>query len=273
MRWSLRQRAMLAAMGLRLWTPVRPPENAVAGPGAPEPGQRREADALDARETAVPEIVAVETVAVETAATTLGEAPRESAIAAMDWAALRDAVQNCKACGLCAERRNTVFGVGDPHARWMIVGEAPGEQEDMRGEPFVGKSGQLLDAMLFALQLSRAEDAAQGQRVYIANTVKCRPPGNRNPDPAEIAKCEPYLARQIELVAPAVIVAMGRVAAQSLLQSTEPLGRLRGRVHRYRGLPLVATYHPAYLLRNPPDKARAWEDLCLARELARGTER
>ncbi|WP_407073185.1 uracil-DNA glycosylase [Rubrivivax gelatinosus] len=165
-------------------------------------------------------------------------------------------------------RTQTVFGVGHPQARWMIVGEAPGEQEDLRGEPFVGPAGQLLDAMLRALALSRAAEGEPAQRVYIANTLKCRPPRNRNPAPEELQRCEPFLVRQIELVQPRIILAMGRFAVQALLRSSEPIGKLRGRVHRYQGVPLVVTYHPAYLLRNLPDKARAWDDLCLAAEVA-----
>jgi len=156
-----------------------------------------------------------------------------------------------------------VFGTGNLHAHWMIVGEAPGEQEDREGEPFVGKSGQLLDNMLRAIGLTRKEADAATQ-VYIANTLKCRPPGNRNPAPDELAQCEPFLIRQVELVQPRVILAMGRFAVQSLLRSSEPIGRLRGRVHRYQGVPLIVTYHPAYLLRNLEDKAKAWDDLCLA---------
>jgi DNA polymerase len=188
---------------------------------------------------------------------------RARAIAALDWPQLRDAVAACTACGLCRTRRQTVLGVGHPRARWMIVGEAPGEQEDLKGEPFVGSAGQLLDAMLNALQLTRA-DAPPERQVYIANTLKCRPPRNRNPEPDELARCEPFLVRQIELVQPRLILAMGRFAVQALLRSSEPIGRLRGRVHRYHGVPLVVTYHPAYLLRNPADKARAWDDLLLA---------
>lgn len=188
----------------------------------------------------------------------------------MNWSELRTAVAACTACGLCRGRTNTVFGMGNERAHWMIVGEAPGEQEDLRGEPFVGKSGQLLDNMLRAVHLTRSE-APPEQQVYIANTVKCRPTGNRNPELAELAQCEPYLVRQIELVRPKIILAMGRVAVQSLLRSSEPIGRLRGRVHRYQGVPLVVTYHPAYLLRNLEDKARAWEDLCLAVEAVKQT--
>lgn len=189
----------------------------------------------------------------------------------LDWDALARAVQACQACSLCQTRRQTVFGVGSHSARWLVVGEAPGEQEDLKGEPFVGAAGRLLDQMLLALDLTRSADApaaADGtpsaEPVYIANTLKCRPPGNRNPSPEELSLCEPFLVRQIELLQPRIILAMGRFAVQMLLRTSDPIGRLRGRVHRYRGVPLVVTYHPAYLLRNPADKARAWEDLCLA---------
>ena len=199
-----------------------------------------------------------------TVATTAAPTP------AWDWSALREAVAACEACGLCRTRKQTVFGVGSTRAHWMVLGEAPGEQEDLRGEPFVGAAGRLLDQMLGALGLTRAEGEAAPaalsarQQVYIANTLKCRPPGNRNPLPEEMAQCEPFLQRQLQLLQPRIILAMGRFAVQSLLRSTEPVGKLRGRVHQYRGVPLVVTYHPAYLLRNPADKARAWEDLCLA---------
>ncbi|HSN32084.1 MAG TPA: uracil-DNA glycosylase [Ideonella sp.] len=193
-------------------------------------------------------------------------------VASLDWPALREAVAACRACRLCERRTNTVFGVGNESAHWMIVGEAPGEQEDLRGEPFVGKAGQLLDNMLAAIGLTRAT-ADPARQVFIANTLKCRPPGNRNPEPDELARCEPFLMRQVALVAPRIILAMGRFAVQSLLRSDEAVGRLRGRVHHWQGVPLVVTYHPAYLLRNPLDKARAWDDLCLAREVvARAAE-
>ena len=189
------------------------------------------------------------------------QAERETAIAAMAWPALDAAVAGCTACGLCQTRTNTVFGVGDRQAEWMLVGEAPGENEDLQGEPFVGQAGKLLDNMLGALGLAR------GRNVFIANVLKCRPPGNRNPEPEEVAQCEPFLRRQIALVKPRVIVVLGRFAAQSLLRSTTPIGKLRGTVHSYEGIPVVVTYHPAYLLRTLTDKARAWEDLCLAREV------
>lgn len=191
-------------------------------------------------------------------------------IATLDWPALRSAVADCQSCSLCRARKQTVFGVGHPQAPWMIVGEAPGEQEDLQGEPFVGAAGQLLDSMLRALQLTRASDGPQPahQRVYIANTLKCRPPRNRNPEPAEMVACEPFLVRQIALLQPKIILAMGRFAVQALLRSSDPVGKLRGKVHSYQGVPLVVTYHPAYLLRNLADKARAWDDLCLAASVA-----
>jgi DNA polymerase len=154
----------------------------------------------------------------------------------------------------------------------MIVGEAPGEQEDQSGEPFVGAAGQLLDRMLSAVGLSRAAgaDADPARQVFIANVLKCRPPANRNPSPEEVAQCAPFLQRQVALVQPRLILAMGRFAVQALLATDTPIGRLRGQVHRYQGVPTIVTYHPAYLLRNLVDKARAWEDLCLAREVAAG---
>lgn len=180
----------------------------------------------------------------------------------LDWPALRETVAACQACGLCKGRTQTVFGVGDETADWMIVGEAPGENEDLQGEPFVGAAGQLLDNMLRAVGRSRTGHGAQG--AYIANVLKCRPPANRNPQPDEVARCEPYLARQVALVKPKVIVAMGRFAVQALLKTNEPIGRLRGQVHHYEDVPVIVTYHPAYLLRTPTDKGKAWADLCLA---------
>jgi uracil-DNA glycosylase len=183
-----------------------------------------------------------------------------SAVDLMQWDELRQVVAQCTACPLCRGRRNTVFGVGDPRADWLIVGEAPGENEDLQGEPFVGQAGKLLDNMLKALHLTRHK------QVYIANVLKCRPPANRNPLPEEVAQCEPFLRRQIVLLQPRIIVAMGRFAVQTLLRSNDPIGKLRGRIHRYQETPVVVTYHPAYLLRNPADKARAWDDLCLALE-------
>lgn len=184
---------------------------------------------------------------------------RESRIAALDWQGLQADVAACRACELCKTRTNTVFGVGDAQADWLIVGEAPGADEDQQGEPFVGQAGKLLDNMLKALDLQR------GHGVFIANVLKCRPPQNRDPNPQEAAQCEPYLLRQIELIQPKIIVAVGRIAAQSLLKNDAKIGSLRGKVHSYHGVPLIITYHPAYLLRSPAEKAKAWQDLCLAR--------
>jgi len=183
---------------------------------------------------------------------------------AYDWEQLADAVANCTRCKLSTTRTQGVLGVGDRNADWLIVGEAPGADEDAQGEPFVGQAGKLLDAMLGSIGLAR------GENVYIANVLKSRPPGNRNPESDEIAACMPYLLAQIELIRPKLIVALGRFAAQTLLATDEAIARLRGRVHQYQGIPLIVTYHPAYLLRNLPDKARAWEDLCLARRTMRG---
>ena len=258
-RWSERQLAMLDALGSKLWLPPEPAHPDVVA-------DLQVGGGSVARSEAAPREAQGKPTGIADAAPPVTHA--SSPIGRMDWADLRAAVAGCRACPLCANRTNTVFGTGHPQARWMIVGEAPGEQEDLRGEPFVGRSGQLLDSMLAALGLTRADGAGRQRQVYIANTLKCRPPGNRNPESSELARCEPFLVRQIELVGPAVILAMGRFAVQSLLRSSEPIGRLRGRVHHYRDVPLVVTYHPAYLLRNLSDKARAWEDLCLARDVA-----
>ena len=188
---------------------------------------------------------------------------RAIAILRMDWSELKASVAACTACKLHAKRTHTVFGVGDERADWLFIGEGPGQEEDARGEPFVGQAGRLLDNMLAAIDLKR------GENVYIANVVKCRPPNNRNPEPGEAAQCEPYLTRQIALIEPKLIVALGRVAAQHLLATDAAIGTLRGRLHDYRGVPLIATYHPAYLLRSPTEKAKAWADLCFARETMR----
>ena len=263
MPWSERQHALLRGIGLRLWAPVPAAQPAASAAAEPAPPARA---AAVARSTADPLPPPPAATAVAAPAMVPPPATTGRDLGTLDWPALRLAVAECRACSLCQSRKQTVFGVGHRQAHWMIVGEAPGEQEDQQGEPFVGKAGQLLDRMLAALGLTRAEDGAQPprQRVYIANTLKCRPPRNRNPAPAELASCEPFLVRQIELLQPRLILAMGRFAVQALLRSDEAIGKLRGRVHRYQGVPLVVTYHPAYLLRNPADKARAWEDLCLA---------
>jgi len=192
-----------------------------------------------------------------------GADARRMRIATLAFDALVDDIAGCTACALCKTRRMTVPGVGDPRAQWMFVGEAPGADEDAQGEPFVGAAGQLLDNMLVALGLARTEN------VYIANVLKCRPPNNRTPEPLEARACAPYLDRQIELIAPRLIVALGRSAACRLLDTDAPVSSLRNRIHRYRGTPLIVTYHPAYLLRTPADKVKAWEDLLFARRTLR----
>lgn len=191
-------------------------------------------------------------------------------IASMAWPQLQQRVATCRACGLCRERRQAVFGVGDVAAEWLFIGEAPGAEEDARGEPFVGPAGRLLDAMLAAIDLRR------GENVYIANAVKCRPPNNRTPEAAEIASCAPYLKRQIALIQPRLIVLLGRAAANALLGDVGSMASLRGQHFEVPGptgsggnIPVLVTYHPAYLLRTLPDKAKAWEDLCRARALMR----
>ncbi len=181
---------------------------------------------------------------------------------ALDWGELKGCVASCTRCELHQSRTQTVFGVGNPDATWMIIGEAPGAEEDRRGEPFVGRAGKLLDEMLRALGQER-------QDVFIANILKCRPPNNRDPKTDEVAQCREYLERQISLVDPSIILAVGRIAAQNLLGTDSPVGRLRGRRHSLGEVPLVVTYHPAYLLRSPSQKRKAWEDLSLAQSLAR----
>ncbi|MEN8130099.1 MAG: uracil-DNA glycosylase [Pseudomonadota bacterium] len=182
--------------------------------------------------------------------------------ATMDWEALRHRVASCTACELHKTRTQTVFGVGDHQADWLFIGEAPGADEDRQGEPFVGRAGQLLNNMIKALGLRR-------EQAYIANILKCRPPRNRDPRPEESQACRPYLRRQIELLSPRVIVALGRVAAQNLLQTDTPIGRMRGRQYRYEDseIPVVVTYHPAYLLRSPREKRKVWQDLQMAMAL------
>jgi len=183
---------------------------------------------------------------------------RRATIMRMEWPELKERVAGCTDCPLHAARKKTVFGVGDEAADWLFVGEGPGAEEDAQGEPFVGQAGKLLDNMLAAIGLKR------GANAYIANVIKCRPPGNRNPEPHEALQCEPYLHRQIELIRPKLIIALGRVAAANLLASEASVASMRGKIHRYRGIPLIVTYHPAYLLRNLTDKAKAWEDLLFA---------
>jgi len=295
-----RQRAMLREMGVRLWqpppaaglAPVSDAINTVAVDARPERAETRfDAETEPARaSTAMAPAPAARPApapqrAPAAARTEPGLQPRPAGVELMDWPALQAAVAGCRACALCQNRKNTVFGVGPvassaaPQVDWLIVGEAPGENEDIAGEPFVGQAGKLLDNMLLAMGLQRGSDdtsprADVSKNVFITNVLKCRPPANRNPEPAEVAQCEPYLKRQVELLQPKVILALGRFAAQSLLQDSVPevqkipLGKLRGQVHRYLGVPVVVSYHPAYLLRSLGDKAKAWDDLCLAIKMA-----
>jgi len=244
-----RQRAMLAEMGLRFVLPD-------AGTSEPQRGVMPAPPSAPAAKPVLPP----KGVSVSFP---IPSAPAPAGVDAMAWDALETAVASCQACPLCASRTQTVFGVGDRQADWLIVGEAPGETEDQRGEPFVGAAGQLLDNMLRALGLDRRA------KVYIVNVLKCRPPGNRNPGPEEVAQCLPFLQRQVQLLQPKVILAMGRFAVQALLGTGDAIGKLRGRVHRHQDIPVVVTYHPAYLLRNLPDKARAWADLCFAQAVLR----
>ena len=219
------RRAYLQAMGVDVWLP------------------------RDAAEPDVPEPVA----------------DAAGATAGLDWGELRACVADCTRCELAQSRTQTVFGVGNQDADWMIIGEAPGAEEDRRGEPFVGRSGQMLNEILRAIGQSR-------DTVFIANILKCRPPDNRDPKPREAAECRGYLERQIALVQPKIILAVGKIAAQNLLASDDPIGRLRGRAYDLNGIPLVVTYHPAYLLRSPSQKRKVWADLCLANRLSAGLE-
>ncbi|MBI4692639.1 MAG: uracil-DNA glycosylase [Gammaproteobacteria bacterium] len=210
---------------------------------------------------AVPPLAAVPVVGPQVAMPPVPRpAPRPEA-----WDALAAEVAACERCPLHEGRLNTVFGVGNREADWLVIGEAPGAEEDKRGEPFVGRAGQLLNSMLGALGLKR-------ETVYIANILKCRPPGNRDPRPEEVVACSSYLARQIELIGPKIVLAVGRIAAQNLLEVTTPIGKLRGQVHTLgpQRIPLVVTYHPAYLLRTPSEKRKAWQDLLLARRVLEG---
>lgn len=248
-----RRTAMLAEFGIRVFRPE--PQSVAAHV---QPSERASVPSAERTPAAAP-------VDIPQAAPVAPSArPSASDIDNMDWDALSIAVAECGACKLCSGRRNAVFGVGDQRADWLIVGEAPHEDEDLQGQPFVGQAGELLDNMLRAI----GKDRNGG--VYLTSVIKCRPPGNRNPEPEEIAQCQPFLRRQVELLQPRIILAMGRFAVQALLNSTEPIGKLRGRVHHYNGVPVVVTLHPAQLLRNLPEKSKAWSDLCLAMAVVEG---
>jgi len=293
-----RQRAMLAEMGVRVWSPMSEaavmavPADVVMQAHAEEAQSFAAASELatQAIARAAGEDTAARHIPAPIAKAEPAPAPilikRPEGIDHMDWSTLHSTVSGCQACTLCGSRQNTVFGAGAPakdsqapQVDWLIVGEAPGEDEDRLGEPFVGQAGKLLDNMLGAMALLRAgERTAEGGGVYIANVLKCRPPGSRNPKPEEVAQCLPYLERQVALLQPKMILAMGRFAVQALLRDTlpevdsTPLGKLRGRVHRYQNVPVVVTYHPAYVLRNLPEKAKVWADLCLAMAHVKGSD-
>ena len=246
---SERQLEILRKLGVEVWR-LRGAENGESRepqtPDVPGPPVRQSAETATPTETAT--ATATATAHAPSADESLAPIARE--------------VSACRKCELHQSRTNTVFGCGSPNADWLLVGEAPGQHEDLQGEPFVGRAGKLLDRMIAALGMQR-------EQVFIANVLKCRPPGNRDPLPGEIEQCEPYLHRQLALIRPKVIVALGRISAQALLKTRDPLGKLRGRVYHYGpdNIPLVATYHPAYLLRSPEQKARAWEDLWQAKRI------
>jgi len=242
-----RQRHYLKVMGIDVWE------------------QRAPAEAVVQSEAPQVQIVQPVDVVVEAAPEPVIHTPAADAgISTLDWPELQQKVASCTLCDeLVANRTHTVFGVGNRNADWLIIGEAPGADEDKQGEPFVGRAGQLLNAMLRGIGLQR-------EQVYIANILKCRPPNNRDPRPDEAAACHAYLQRQIALIQPKLVLAVGRIAAQNLLHCDTPIGKLRGRVHQLDGgLPLVVTYHPAYLLRSPLEKRKSWADLCLARNTIR----
>jgi DNA polymerase len=220
---------------------------------------------MDPRRAAVLGALDIERFVVRRAPAVPAGTPAAVDVDALSWDALTAAVAACTRCGLAATRTRTVFGVGDRHARWLVVGEAPGADEDRQGEPFVGRAGQLLNSMLRAVGLAR-------EQVFIANVLKCRPPSNRDPLPEEVRCCLPYLHRQIALIEPSLILCVGRIAAQNLLGVDTPLGQLRGRRHELKpfGTPVVVTYHPAYLLRSPAEKRKSWTDLRFAMEVAGG---
>ncbi len=254
-----RRRAYLEAMGVVLWE--RRPRRDALGSCADRPEMRLPPGSPGREGARGQGPAAVCSAALPpTPLRESDDAPEEVPVRSLDWDGLQARVAACRRCPeLVANRTQTVFGVGKRTAAWMVIGEAPGVDEDRQGEPFVGRAGQLLNAMLGAAGLAR-------EAVFIANVLKCRPPGNRDPRPDEAQRCASFLRRQIELVAPRLMLVVGRVAAQSLLETEEPVGRLRGRVHRFgeQRIPLVVTYHPAYLLRSPEQKGKAWQDLLLA---------
>jgi len=266
---SLSRSRLLAEMGIKPIWRLRSTAFDNAGQALPEPVAASmpvpvippQASAVQGQRQPMPVAVRALSDAFKPPPETLPVIHDLAPIAGMDWDALDESIRNCTRCDLCKQRKQAVPGTGDRNADWLFVGEGPGAEEDARGEPFVGPAGKLLDAMLASIGLRREE------KVYIANAVKCRPPGNRTPDPDEIQACLPYLQRQIELLQPKMIMALGRPAAQSLLAREVKIGPARGKRFEYKGIPVVVSYHPAYLLRTPADKSKAWEDLCLAVDL------
>jgi uracil-DNA glycosylase family 4 len=249
------QVAYLRALGVDVYVPRSAPALLAMEPAAtaapPQPG------AIAAAQASRPVAPAAQQPQAEPQQPAQPDVARD-----LDWDSLRAAVAACQRCELHGTRTQTVFGVGNTNARWMFIGEAPGADEDRQGEPFVGRAGQLLTSMIRALGLQRED-------VFIANVLKCRPPGNRDPRPVEAASCRTYLERQVALVNPTLVVAVGRIAAQNLLATETPIAKLRGKVHAFgaRSWPLVVTYHPAYLLRTPSEKRKTWHDLLHARQL------
>ncbi len=307
-----RQRQMLQAMGIKLWLPEAPaaqhapdaPAHTAMPLAAQGPAQQAKAEPVHRPMTTKTSEQKQPLASVDTArnaikniangsfnsaaiAAPMAFAPRPAGIAQMDWAALQTAVSSCQACALCQSRKNTVFGSGQPapdasqapQADWLFIGDPPDADEDAQSEPFAGQSGQLLDNMLAAIKMGVNEAgqpaglSRKNSGTFITNVLKCRPPVSRNPSAEEVAMCAPYLARQIELLRPKIIVAMGKFAIASLTGSNEPLGKLRGRLHRLEhtrySAPVIVTYHPAYLLRTPGDKAKSWADLLLAMQTYR----
>ncbi|PIE83429.1 MAG: uracil-DNA glycosylase [Candidatus Contendobacter odensis] len=270
-----RKRQYLHAMGIPLWLPRRPPASQpepdsiiLSTPpeqpkplAVPEPGEMPATTLSSPQPDSAPNLSMSQRIE-ETQAKAMDD--REMRIATMDWEALNNSVRQCDACGLCTTRSQTVFGVGNRQADWLVIGEAPGADEDRLGEPFVGRAGKLLDSMLLAIGLKR-------KQIFITNILKCRPPQNRDPNTIEVECCRPFLERQIELVQPRIILAIGRIAAQNLLETQMPIGKLRGQVHHFgqKNILLIVTYHPAYLLRSPREKRKSWDDLRLARRVLR----
>jgi uracil-DNA glycosylase family 4 len=252
---SLSREQMLVEMGISpIW---------VKREGAAPVAESAVVESAQPAEAAPVALAATPVRAATPAMTAAAEAPSSLVVDGMGWPELARTVAACRACPLCQQRKQAVLGVGDLNPDWLFIGEGPGADEDAQGEPFVGQAGKLLDNMLAAL------DIARGNKVYIGNAVKCRPPGNRTPEAAEMAACRPYLERQIALLKPKIIVLLGKAAVHSVLHDDKSLASMRGKRFEYAGIPLVVTYHPAYLLRNLPDKAKAWEDLLFARRVLR----